>query len=210
MVIRSLDWQKGRESVDLWVSAIPVLIISCRSKSTYNSITAATTIYIYLCISNCILNLMPSIIFFSVYAFMSEHLDLRHIMGAGIAITRGSAASLSFCYSLLLLTMCRNLITKMKEHSLHQYIPLDSHLQFHKIVACTALFFSIMHAAGHLVNFYHVGTQPIDHLHCMTKEMRFATDQRPGIDFWFFQVKFMFSKKATKIEKVFTVDLTLI
>jgi dual oxidase len=141
---------------------------------------------------------------------MSEHLDLRHIMGAGIAITRGSAASLSFCYSMLLLTMCRNLITKMKEHSLHQYIPLDSHLQFHKIVACTgipsltrnstnaiftnaiffslALFFSIMHAAGHLVNFYHVGTQPIDHLHCMTKEMRFATDQRPGIDFWFFQV----------------------
>ena len=119
---------------------------------------------------------------------MSEHLDLRHIMGAGIAITRGSAASLSFCYSLLLLTMCRNLITKMKEHSLHQYIPLDSHLQFHKIVACTALFFSVMHAAGHLVNFYHVGTQPIDHLHCMTKEMRFATDQRPGIDFWFFQV----------------------
>ena len=70
---------------------------------------------------------------------MSEHLDLRHIMGAGIAITRGSAASLSFCYSLLLLTMCRNLITKMKEHSLHQYIPLDSHLQFHKIVACTGI-----------------------------------------------------------------------
>ena len=124
---------------------------------------------------------------FSVYAFMGEHLDLRHIMGAGIAITRGSAASLSFCYSVLLLTMCRNLITKMKEHSLHQYIPLDSHLQFHKIVACTALFFSILHAAGHLVNFYHVGTQPIDHLHCMTKEMSFASDQRPGIDFWFFQ-----------------------
>ncbi len=55
-----------------------------------------------------------------VYAFMSEHLDLRHVMGVGIAITRGSAAALSFNYCLLLLTMCRNLITKMKEHSLHQ------------------------------------------------------------------------------------------
>ena len=83
--------------------------------------------------------MMPHL--FSDYAFMSEHLDLRHIMGPGIAITRGSAASLSFCYSLLLLTMCRNLITKMKEHSLHQYIPLDSHLQFHKIVACTGTFY---------------------------------------------------------------------
>lgn len=48
------------------------------------------------------------------YSFMTEHLDLRHIMGVGIAITRGAAASLSFCYSLLLLTMSRNLITKLK------------------------------------------------------------------------------------------------
>jgi len=55
---------------------------------------------------------------------MAEHLDLRHVMGIGIAITRGSAAALSFNYSILLLTMCRNLITKMKESSLHQYIPL--------------------------------------------------------------------------------------
>ena len=65
----------------------------------------------------------------AVYSFMAEHLDLRHVMGVGIAITRGSAASLSFCYCLLLLTMCRNLITKMKEMSLHQYIPLDAHIQ---------------------------------------------------------------------------------
>ncbi len=58
----------------------------------------------------------------TVYAFMSEHLDLRHVMGVGIAITRGSAAALSFNYCVLLLTMCRNLITKMKEHSLHQSV----------------------------------------------------------------------------------------
>lgn len=124
---------------------------------------------------------------FVYYAFMAEHLDLRHVMGVGIAITRGSAASLSFCYCLLLLTMSRNLITKMKEHSLHQYIPLDSHLQFHKICACTALFFTLLHTAGHLVNFYHVGTQPIAHLHCLTKEFNFDSDKKPSVDFWLFQ-----------------------
>ncbi len=64
---------------------------------------------------------------------MSEHSDLRHIMGVGIAITRGCAASLSFDYAILLLTMSRNLLTKMKESPLHQYIPIDSHLQFHKV-----------------------------------------------------------------------------
>ena len=60
---------------------------------------------------------------------MSEHTDLRHIMGVGIAITRGAAASLSFCYCLLLFTMSRNLITRLKEWSIQQYIPLDNHLQ---------------------------------------------------------------------------------
>ena len=38
----------------------------------------------------------------------------------GIAVTRGAANSLSFCYCLLLLTVCKNLITKLKEHSFHQ------------------------------------------------------------------------------------------
>lgn len=118
---------------------------------------------------------------------MAEHTDLRHIMGVGIAITRGSAASLSFCYSILLLTMSRNLITKLKEFSIQQYIPLDANIQFHKIAACTALFFSVLHTVGHIVNFYHVSTQPVENLKCLTSEIRFPSDYKPGISFWLFQ-----------------------
>lgn len=118
---------------------------------------------------------------------MAEHTDLRHIMGVGIAITRGSAASLSFCYSILLLTMSRNLITKLKEFPIQQYIPLDANIQFHKIAACTALFFSLLHTVGHIVNFYHVSTQPLENLKCLTNEVRFPSDYKPGISFWLFQ-----------------------
>ncbi|XP_066157034.1 dual oxidase isoform X2 [Euwallacea fornicatus] len=121
------------------------------------------------------------------YSFMAEHTDLRHIMGVGIAITRGSAASLSFCYSMLLLTMCRNSITKLKEFTVQQYIPLDANIQFHKIAACTALFFSLLHTVGHIVNFYHVSTQPLENLKCLTNEIRFPSDYKPGISFWLFQ-----------------------
>ncbi|XP_065202273.1 dual oxidase [Planococcus citri] len=121
------------------------------------------------------------------YSFLAEHTDLRHIMGVGIAITRGSAASLSFCYCLLLITMSRNLLTKLKEFSIQQYIPLDSHIQFHKLVACTALFFSLVHTIGHLVNFYHLSCQPLEHLHCLTSEIHFPSDCKPGITFWLFQ-----------------------
>jgi len=41
------------------------------------------------------------------YSYMSEHSDLRHIMGIGIAVTRGCASALSFNFSLLLITMSR-------------------------------------------------------------------------------------------------------
>lgn len=120
------------------------------------------------------------------YSYFSEHTDLRHVMGYGIAVTRGSAASLSFCYALLLLTMCRNLITKIRECSLHQYIPLDSHVVFHKIVAMTGLVFTLIHTIGHCINFYHVSTQPLDHLRCLIKEMSFDSDNKPNFTFWIF------------------------
>jgi len=106
-------------------------------------------------------------------------------MGLGIAISRGSASALSFCYCLLLLSVSKNFITKLKEMSLHQYVPLDSHLQFHKICAITALFFSIIHTISHMVNFYHLGTQPAHHLQCMSKEIFFPPGVTPDVSFWF-------------------------
>ena len=42
---------------------------------------------------------------FVYYAFMAEHRDLRHVMGIGIAFTRGAAAAMSFNYSIMLLTV---------------------------------------------------------------------------------------------------------
>lgn len=120
------------------------------------------------------------------YSFMAEHTDLRHIMGVGIAITRGSANAMSFCYALLLLSMARNTLTKLKEFSIQQFIPLDAHIPFHKICALTALFFSMLHSVGHVVNFYHVSTQPIEHLRCLSKELAFPADFKPTIAYWLF------------------------
>lgn len=75
----------------------------------------------------------------------------------------------------------------MKEFAIQQYIPLDSHIQFHKIAACTALFFSLLHTVGHIVNFYHVSTQSIENLRCLTREVHFTSDYKPDITFWLFQ-----------------------
>ena len=44
-----------------------------------------------------------------------------------------------------------------------------------------------MHTVGHFINFYHVSTQPAEHLRCMTKEMQFDSDFRSQFSFWIFQ-----------------------
>ena len=119
-----------------------------------------------------------------IYSYLNEHQDLRHVMGPFIALTRGSAAALSFCYALLLLTMSRNLLTRLRETSLHQYIPIDSHVVFHKIVAMTALIFSLLHAAGHLVNFLHISQQSHEHLKCLG--IFFHSDAKPNFAHYIF------------------------
>ncbi|KAH3701181.1 hypothetical protein DPMN_076164 [Dreissena polymorpha] len=63
-------------------------------------------------------------------------------MSYGISTTRGAAAGMSFCFSLLLVTMLRNTITFLRGTFLNLYAPFDSIVSFHKVVAWTALFFT--------------------------------------------------------------------
>ncbi|CAD6199146.1 unnamed protein product [Caenorhabditis auriculariae] len=120
------------------------------------------------------------------YRYMTEHRDLRRVMGAGIAITRGAAGALSFCMALILLTVCRNLITIARETPLGEYIPFDSAITFHKIVAVFAAVWASIHTIGHCVNFYHVATQSQEGLQCLFQEAVFGSNFLPSISYWFY------------------------
>jgi len=67
---------------------------------------------------------------------------LKGIGGYSMATARASAAALMFNFSSLLLTMCRNTITLLRETFLHRYIPFDSAVTMHRIIAWMALFFT--------------------------------------------------------------------
>jgi len=89
-------------------------------------------------------------------------------------------------YSILLLTMARNLITYLRETPVNQYVPFDTAVSFHKIIALTALFFTIMHAIGHGINFYHISTQTANDLSCLFREVFHRTHQLPKFSYWLF------------------------
>ncbi|NXV17470.1 DUOX2 oxidase, partial [Cepphus grylle] len=101
------------------------------------------------------------------YAFASPSTGIAQTTFVGIIISRGSAACISFMYSYILLTMCRNLITVLRETFLNHYIPFDAAVDFHRWIAMAALIFSVLHTAGHVVNVYIFSVMPLSVLSCL-------------------------------------------
>ncbi|NWZ11076.1 DUOX2 oxidase, partial [Agelaius phoeniceus] len=121
------------------------------------------------------------------YAFASPSTGIAQTTFVGIIISRGSAASISFMYSYILLTMCRNLITVLRETFLNHYIPFDAAVDFHRWIAMAALIFSVLHTAGHVVNVYIFSVTPLSVLSCLFSTV-FTNDgsQLPQKYYWWF------------------------
>ena len=120
------------------------------------------------------------------YSVEREFAGLRRIAGYGVTVTRGAASGMMFTYSVLLLTMSRNFITYLRETMFNYYIPFDSYISFHKIVALTALAFTICHGIGHGINFYHISTQTANDLTCIFREVYHRTHTLPQFTYWLF------------------------
>ncbi|XP_054706944.1 dual oxidase 2-like [Uloborus diversus] len=121
------------------------------------------------------------------YSVEAEHNGLRRIAGGGVTITRGAASSMMFAFATILLTMCRNTITFLRETFFHKYIPFDAAISFHKYIAFWALIFSTFHAIGHAINFYHAATQTVIDLACLFPNFHFDPRNPPKVSYWLFQ-----------------------
>ncbi|XP_049638484.1 dual oxidase 1 [Suncus etruscus] len=123
------------------------------------------------------------------YAFAAHHMGITDTTRVGIILSRGTAASISFMFSYILLTMCRNLITFLRETFLNRYVPFDAAVDFHRLIACTAIVLTVLHSAGHVVNVYLFSISPLSVLSCLFPGL-FHDD---GSEFpqkyywWFFQ-----------------------
>ncbi|XP_058012575.1 dual oxidase 2 [Ahaetulla prasina] len=123
------------------------------------------------------------------YGFASPPTGIADTTFVGILISRGAGASISFMYSFILLTMCRNLITFLRETFFNRYIPFDSAVDFHRWIATGALIFSVLHTLGHVVNVYIFSLTPLSILSCLFSHV-FTNDGSqfpPKYYWWFFE-----------------------
>lgn len=79
------------------------------------------------------------------YTVEREHSGLRIIAGYGVTITRGAASAMMFTYSSLLITMCRNTMTYLRDTVANNYFPFDASVEFHKYIALWAFAFTSKH-----------------------------------------------------------------
>uniref|UniRef100_H0X7P0 NAD(P)H oxidase (H2O2-forming) n=1 Tax=Otolemur garnettii TaxID=30611 RepID=H0X7P0_OTOGA len=123
------------------------------------------------------------------YAFASPPSDIAETTYVGIILSRGTAASVSFMFSYILLTMCRNLITFLRETFLNRYVPFDAAVDFHRWIAMAAVVLAILHSAGHVVNVYIFSVSPLSLLACIFPNVFVNDGSKLPWKFyvWFFQ-----------------------
>ncbi|XP_076465945.1 dual oxidase 1-like [Babylonia areolata] len=121
------------------------------------------------------------------YAVGREHAGLRRLSGAWTtAMIRGSASVIMFTYASLLVTMCRNLITRLRETFLHRFVPFDSAVAFHKYISLLAMIATIIHIVGHGTNLYCMCTQSTVNVNCFFREYHTASNGFATFHYWAF------------------------
>ncbi|XP_028307207.1 dual oxidase 1 [Gouania willdenowi] len=123
------------------------------------------------------------------YGLQAEATGVPETSVVGVIVARGSAATVSFLFPYILLTVCRNLITLCRETFLNHYIPFDAAIDFHRFMAMTAVVFSVIHTLGHVVNIYIFSISDLSILSCLFPKLFSNNGSELPLKWywWFFQ-----------------------
>ncbi|KJE96132.1 Nox1 protein [Capsaspora owczarzaki ATCC 30864] len=96
-------------------------------------------------------------LFFSTYSSYQTNEDYKcphDIMGAGLSVARGAAMILNLNCALILLPVCRNLLSLVRGSIRLSFIRLlDHNITMHKLIAWTICLAAVVHTGAHFFNF---------------------------------------------------------
>jgi len=141
----------------------------------YSAGSAVTTLSWSQRFDNWMVNEGYRVIFFSVWvvaqtlmwalAFVNFRLSdnqvtMNTVLQDTYPTARASALVIHVNTGIILLPVCRTMITILRTTPLARVIPFDKNLTFHKALGWSSLFFSLLHTAAHYVNFYRLSSLP--------------------------------------------------
>ena len=92
------------------------------------------------------------------FGFVNYHMkdnmtNARATFGITYSIARAAALVLHFDIAILIFPVCRTLISLLRQTPLNGIIHFDENISFHKLVAWSIVFFSLLHTFAHFNNF---------------------------------------------------------
>lgn len=87
------------------------------------------------------------------YSMNDNLTQARATFGITYSIARAAALVLHFDVALILLPVCRTLISLLRQTPLNGIIQFDKNISFHKLVAYSIVFFTWLHTTAHWHNF---------------------------------------------------------
>lgn len=69
-----------------------------------------------------------------------------------LIIARGSGVAINFLAAILILLMCRPVLTRIRMSKISIYVPVDHHVQYHKMAGIALFISSVIHTVAHLIN----------------------------------------------------------
>ncbi|GAA5973640.1 hypothetical protein JCM11641_005057 [Rhodosporidiobolus odoratus] len=119
------------------------------------------------------------------YALKDNLVTARRNFGVTYMIARSAALVLHVDVALVLLPVCRNFISLLRRGPLNWVVPFEKNIVFHKAVAWSIVFFTVVHSVAHLFNAWWMGemaTSSTGGRFVMALEVNFTTG--PGITGW--------------------------
>ncbi|KAF9164776.1 hypothetical protein DFQ26_001010 [Actinomortierella ambigua] len=93
---------------------------------------------------------------FLIYQRSHRYNHARGLLGCALGLSRGAAAVINIDCGLILFSVCRNLISVLRSTFLNNIVPFDKSIGFHKVIAWSIVFFSMVHTLAHYANYYHL------------------------------------------------------
>lgn len=87
------------------------------------------------------------------FATADNYSQTRAVLGTSLLVARGAAACLNFDCAILLIPVCRTIISILRGTLLNRIVPFDKNIRFHKVTAFTMVFFTIIHTGAHYFNY---------------------------------------------------------
>ncbi|KAJ2356352.1 hypothetical protein IWW50_002427 [Coemansia erecta] len=80
--------------------------------------------------------------------------NMQNLLGGSFVSARAAALALHINTALILLPVCRTVISWIRTTPLNRIIPFDYALLFHKVIGYSIMLFTLIHAASHYRNYY--------------------------------------------------------